>query len=82
MQGRLEPVTVPGPSRRRSTSRTGPRPSLVCQDTPGGVWWVRPGDTLWRIATCTGRDLADLVTGNDLPDGGRLIYPGDRIDVR
>jgi hypothetical protein len=45
------------------------------------VWVVRPGDTLWRISVCTGRDLGGLVTLNDLPAGGRLIFPGNRIAV-
>jgi hypothetical protein len=68
-------------SRRQSVSRAGTRLATGCQAVRDGVWRVRPGDTLWRISICTHRDLADLVTLNDLPDGGRLIFPGDPVTI-
>jgi nucleoid-associated protein YgaU len=80
-QMRRAPVKLP-PPRRRPISRTGHRRATSCQTVRDGVWTVRPGDTLWQISICTHRDLADLAQVNDLPLGGRLIFPGDRITVR
>ena len=68
-------------SGRGHVSRSGLRLAVGCQPLQHGIWLVRPGDTLWRVSVCTHHDLTDLVTANHLPDGGRLIYPGDPITV-
>ena len=68
-------------SGRGHVSRSGLRLAVGCQPLQHGIWLVRAGDTLWRVSVCTHHDLTDLVTANHLPDGGRLIYPGDPITV-
>jgi nucleoid-associated protein YgaU len=81
---RKAPVRVPTRPRPRPVSRTGTRRATGagCRPLHDGVWTVRPGDTTWLISFCTHHSVGDLVGANRLPDGGRLIFPGDRIAVR
>jgi hypothetical protein len=47
------------------------------------VWVVRPGDTLWAIATTLqpGADVRPLVDRLSAEVGGATIYPGERVPV-
>ena len=40
---------------------------------------VRPGDTLWDLASANGTTPAALVAKNRLPSGGAVIHPGQRL---
>ncbi|HKX67929.1 MAG TPA: LysM peptidoglycan-binding domain-containing protein [Intrasporangium sp.] len=42
---------------------------------------VRPGDTLWDLASANGTTPAALVAKNRLPSGGAVIHPGQRLLV-
>lgn len=42
---------------------------------------VQPGDSVWALAVAHGTTVEALVAKNDLPRGGSLIHPGQRILV-
>jgi LysM repeat protein len=42
---------------------------------------VKPGDTVWWIARTHDSTVEAIVEANDLPYGGRLIYPGDVLKI-
>lgn len=42
---------------------------------------VKPGDTVWWIARTHHSTVDAIVEANDLPHGGRLIYPGDVLKI-
>lgn len=46
-----------------------------------GVYVVQPGDSLYTIAQRHHTTVRALVTHNGLPNGGRLIHPGQQIQV-
>jgi hypothetical protein len=62
------PLTVTGSGATRVSSR---------------VWVVRPGDTLWTIATAIepGADVRPLVDRLTTETGSAAIYPGERIPL-
>jgi len=45
------------------------------------TYTVEPGDTVWGIADELASSVDAIVKANDLAHGGRLIYPGDVLEI-
>ena len=80
----LEPLAPP-PSGEQQTGSTAPPPTegntaevpvKAGEESGGGTYTVRAGDTLFRIAKNGGISLADLMEANGLREGS-VIRPGD-----
>ncbi|WP_050348683.1 lytic transglycosylase domain-containing protein [Arsenicicoccus sp. oral taxon 190] len=56
-------------------------PAAAAADPAPASWTVRPGDSTYTIARRAGVTVQDVVAANRLPQGGRLIHPGQRLVV-
>ncbi|MCF8086236.1 MAG: LysM peptidoglycan-binding domain-containing protein [Desulfohalobiaceae bacterium] len=67
-------VVVPtgAPDRKKEFARSG---------DGSGTYTVQKGDTLWEIARSFGLNVATLRRANNLARGGRLLRPGQRLNI-
>ncbi|WP_246024992.1 peptidoglycan DD-metalloendopeptidase family protein [Paraburkholderia dinghuensis] len=59
---------------------TGPASAAPDADAPPGYYRVKPGDTLYHIATTRSQRVADVASWNNLPDSG-LVQVGQLLRV-
>lgn len=80
--GRLahaQPVLVPAQAIAAARSAPAPAGKAATQDA-AGFYVVKPGDTLWEISKEFGRDLAELLSMNNLTEKS-VLRPGMRLKV-
>lgn len=65
---------------RPDTTATAPRETLPAASPPWTTYVVRPGDSLSRIASCSGVSVADLAQSNGISDPN-LLMAGARLRV-
>ena len=74
------------PTRHVPVSRTGRRrhlpwrPTSTCPAIDGGTWRVRPGDTLWLVAGCTGTTVRQVAGASGIAPTA-VLRVGQALDV-
>jgi LysM repeat protein len=56
-------------------------PTVLARTQEWQSYVVRPGDTVWEIAARAHTTVEAIVSRNDLPRGGALIRPGQRLQI-
>lgn len=68
-------LKIPGAGANTSTA-----PAQVAQASPGGMYVVRAGDTLYSVARKFGVTVNALANANDIPPNG-FLYTGWRLKI-
>lgn len=55
--------------------------TVVAHERVWQTYVIRPGDTVWEIAARAHTTVEAIVDRNDLPGGGALIRPGQRLQI-
>lgn len=76
----LAALTALGTVGTAHAAPAAPHSIHASQETGASSLTVRPGDSLWSIATSHGVTVADLVRTNDLPAHG-MLRPGQRLSL-
>ncbi|MCE0487215.1 LysM peptidoglycan-binding domain-containing protein [Ornithinimicrobium sp. EGI L100131] len=68
-------------SSSSSTSQPRQEPAASRSSSSSGNYTVRSGDTVYKLAQRFGTTVSSIVSANQLANGGRLIYVGDRLSI-